>query len=139
MRDVRICNSRCMSVWLFRPYLSHTSRGVPKEYKEIYNPTPQKMKSWVRYCMMIHIYYYDPCLLWPNGWMDQGATWCGGRPRFKLHCVRRGLSSALKGAQQPPTFLPTNSYRLRPKRHDLTLTIRRDSRNFFQRLLVKNT
>jgi len=21
------------------------------------------------------------CLLWPNGWMDQDATWCGGRPR----------------------------------------------------------
>jgi len=19
-----------------------------------------------------------PCLLWPNGWMDQDATWCGG-------------------------------------------------------------
>jgi len=22
-----------------------------------------------------------PCLLWPNDWMDQDATWCGGRPR----------------------------------------------------------
>jgi len=32
----------------------------------------------------------------------------------------------------------TSSYRLRPKRHDLTLAIRRDSRNFFQRLLFKD-
>ena len=22
-----------------------------------------------------------PCLLWPNGWMDQDATWYKGRPR----------------------------------------------------------
>jgi len=21
----------------------------------------------------------DPCLLWPNGWMDQDVTWYGGR------------------------------------------------------------
>ena len=27
-------------------------------------------------------------LLWPNGWMDQDATWYGGRPRPKRHCVR---------------------------------------------------
>jgi len=24
---------------------------------------------------------FGPCLLWPNGWMDQDATWYGGRPR----------------------------------------------------------
>ena len=29
-----------------------------------------------------------PCLLWPNGWMDQDAIWYGGRPRPKPHCVR---------------------------------------------------
>ena len=23
---------------------------------------------------------YSPCLLWPNGWMDQDETWYGGRP-----------------------------------------------------------
>jgi len=26
--------------------------------------------------------------LWPNGWIDQDATWCGGRPRPRPHCVR---------------------------------------------------
>jgi len=31
-----------------------------------------------------------------------------------------------------------NSYCLRPKRHELTLATRRDSRNFFQRLLFKD-
>jgi len=23
---------------------------------------------------------FGPYLLWPNGWMDQDATWYGGRP-----------------------------------------------------------
>ena len=27
---------------------------------------------------------FGPCLLWPNGWMDEDATWYGGR----LLCVR---------------------------------------------------
>jgi len=33
------------------------------------------------------------CLLWPNGCMDQDATWYGGRPRPRPHCARCGLSS----------------------------------------------
>ena len=23
---------------------------------------------------------FGPCLLWPNGWMDEAGTWYGGRP-----------------------------------------------------------
>jgi len=30
---------------------------------------------------------FGPCLLWPNGWMDQAATWYGDRPRPRRHCV----------------------------------------------------
>jgi len=42
------------------------------------------------------------CLLWPNGWMDQDATWYGGRPWLMRHCVRWGPSSPpLKRAQLP--------------------------------------
>ena len=36
---------------------------------------------------------FGPCLLWPNVWMDQDATWYEGRPRPWLHCVRWGPSS----------------------------------------------
>jgi len=47
-------------------------------------------------------------VLWPNGWMDQDATWYGGRSRPRRHCVRWGSSSSppkKKGAQQPhPLF-----------------------------------
>ena len=33
---------------------------------------------------------FGPCLLRPNGCMDQDATWYGGRPRPTLHCVQCG-------------------------------------------------
>jgi len=43
---------------------------------------------------------FGPCLLRPNGWMDQYASWYGGRPRPRRHCVRWGHCSPLpkKGA-----------------------------------------
>ena len=34
--------------------------------------------------------YFGPCLLWPNSWMDQDATWYGGKPRPRQRCVRWG-------------------------------------------------
>jgi len=50
---------------------------------------------------------FGTCLLWPNGWVDQDATWYGGRPRLRRHCVRwRPSSPPRKGAQQPPLFVP---------------------------------
>jgi len=48
-----------------------------------------------------------PYLLWPNSWMDQDATWYGGRPRLKRHWVRWGPSSpSPKKGPQPPIFGP---------------------------------
>jgi len=38
---------------------------------------------------------FGPFLLWPKGSMDQVATWYGGRPRPKRHCVTGGPSSPL--------------------------------------------
>ena len=49
---------------------------------------------------------FDPCLLWPNGWIDEDATWYGSRHRPRPHCVRR-TEVPTKGAQQPPpSFRP---------------------------------
>jgi len=36
---------------------------------------------------------FGPCLLCQNGWMDQDATWYGGRPRPTRHCFRWRPSS----------------------------------------------
>ena len=32
---------------------------------------------------------FGPCLLRPNGWMDEAGTWHGGRPQLRRLCVRR--------------------------------------------------
>jgi len=53
--------------------------------------------------------FFGPCLLWPNGWTDQDATLCGGRPRRRQHCVRWGSSFPThgKGHSSPyPIFGP---------------------------------
>jgi len=47
-----------------------------------------------------------PCLLWPNGWMDQNETWHRGRPRPWPHCIRWGPSSPSRKGAQPPIFGP---------------------------------
>ena len=47
---------------------------------------------------------FGPCLLWPNGWMDKDATWYGGRPQPRRHCVRWGPSSRRLKGHRPPIF-----------------------------------
>ena len=52
---------------------------------------------------------FGPCLLWPNGWMDQDGTWHGGRPQPRRLCVRWGPSLPLtqKGVKpSSPIFGP---------------------------------
>ena len=51
---------------------------------------------------------FGPCLLRPNGWMDKGGTWHGGRPQPRRVCVRWGPSSfPPKGGGAPsPIFGP---------------------------------
>jgi len=44
---------------------------------------------------------FGPCLLWPDGWMDENAAWYGSRPRPRPHCTRRGPSSPRKGHSSP--------------------------------------
>ena len=49
---------------------------------------------------------FGPYLLWPNGWMDQDATWYGGRTQPRRLYVRWGLSfpSPKRGRSPPPQF-----------------------------------
>ena len=35
---------------------------------------------------------FGPCLLWPNGWMDEAGNWHGGRSQPRRLCVRWGPS-----------------------------------------------
>jgi len=45
---------------------------------------------------------FGPCILWPNS--HQGATWYGGMPRPKRHCVSWGPSSPPKRDTASPQF-----------------------------------
>jgi len=48
-----------------------------------------------------------PCLFWPNGWMDEDATWYESRPRPRSHCVRRGPNSPPRErGTAAPSFRP---------------------------------
>jgi len=50
---------------------------------------------------------WHPTLLWPNGWMDEDATWYGSRPPRRQHCIRRvPMKRSAKGAQHPPLLDP---------------------------------
>jgi len=56
-------------------------------------------------CLRIN---HGPCLLWLNGWIDQDATWNGGRPRPRRHRVRCGPSSPTEtDTTALPHFQPT--------------------------------
>ena len=50
---------------------------------------------------------FGPYLLWPNGWMDEDATWYGGRTRPRRHCIRwRPCSPPPEIGTEPPLFGP---------------------------------
>ena len=58
---------------------------------------------------------FGPCLLWPNGCVDQDVTWYGGRSRHRPHCAGWGPSSSPQKGAQPPNFWPMS---IVPKRVD---------------------
>jgi len=47
---------------------------------------------------------FSPCLLWPNGWMDEDGTWHGGGPG---RIVLDGAPAPLhENGAEPPIFRP---------------------------------
>jgi len=60
------------------------------------DPAPPKRGTASQFSARLH---------WPNGWMDQDASWYRNRPWPRQHCVTWGPRSPLKGAQ-PANFRP---------------------------------
>jgi len=46
---------------------------------------------------------FSPCLLWPNGWMDQDSTCHKGRPQPRRLYVRWGPSHLPQKGAEPPS------------------------------------
>jgi len=47
---------------------------------------------------------FGPCLLWPNGWMDEDATWYTSRPRPMPHIILDGVAALREGGTAAPLF-----------------------------------
>jgi len=98
---------QCASPHASLTYLSPNPKGHLNRFS----------RFWATVCKTVHPMLRDRCpvclsvcnvgVLWPNGWMDQDATWYGGRPRPMRHCVRWGPSSSpRKWPQQTPLIRP---------------------------------
>ena len=57
-------------------------------------------------CSLSVLCVCDVDVLWPNGWMDQNATWYRRRPWPRRQCKMETQLLPPKGAQQPPIFGP---------------------------------
>ena len=49
---------------------------------------------------------FDPCLLWPNGWMNQDATSYGDKPWPRPRCVRWERPPPRKKVHNPSIYGP---------------------------------
>ena len=63
--------------------------------KTVYSMLPDHCLS-VLSCLYV-LSVCDTGVLWPNGWMDQDATWYGGRPHPRPHCFKWWPSSPPPG------------------------------------------
>jgi len=54
---------------------------------------------------------FGPCLLWPNGWMDEDGTWYGGIPWPRPQCVHGDLALRPRKwhSSPPPSFWFTST------------------------------
>ena len=71
--------------------LKYTLNGRGSKEKRREDEIKISVKFYVKHKFKF-VSIFGPRLLWPNGCMDQDATWYGGRPRPTQHCVRYGPS-----------------------------------------------
>ena len=95
--SVNICCGKTAG-WIKMPLGTEVSLGPGDIVLDGGKPAPQKMSTSP---------IFSPCLLWPNGWMDQDATWYDeARSRPRRHCYRwRPSSPHGKWHSSPPPSL----------------------------------
>jgi len=77
---------------------------------------------------------FGPCLLWPNSWMDEGATWYEGRPRAGQRCARCELNSTPRGTVsnfRPMSVVAKRSPIAATAEHLFTFRVRRRRREMY--------
>ena len=108
--DLSVCNTGVLwpNVWTDQDETWHAARPLPRPHCVRWDPAPprkgaqqpphSKFAGAGVACVRI---IRGPCLLWPNGWMDQHETWHGGRPRPSPNCVKWRSSSPLPQGHPP--------------------------------------
>jgi len=84
-----------MAAWIKMPLGTEVDLGLRDIVFDVDPATPRKKG---------HTYHqpiFGPCLLWPNGWMDEDNAWYRSRHRLRPHCTRRGFSSRERGTAAP--------------------------------------
>ena len=80
---------------------------LPKKGAE---PPPQKKIGpcllWPNTGLIKALPLHDTIRLWPNGWMDQDATWHESKPQPRRLCVSLGPSRPLPKRTDAPIFGP---------------------------------
>jgi len=68
-------------------------------------PLQCNVRLLLRYVVCLSSVVCNTPVLWPNGFMDQDASWYGSRLWPKWHCITWGPSSThQKGHSSPPQF-----------------------------------
>ena len=88
------------AAWIKMPLGMEVGLG-PRHIVLDRDPAPPP-KKWAHGTAPLPI--FGPCLLWPNGFMDEDATLYDGRPWPGQQCLRCGPSSTPKGTA--PKFRP---------------------------------
>ena len=92
LQIVQCCEATCM--YLNLKLLTNIQFTSENGRQILHHRRHPSRRFWATVCEMIYPVLSDHCLscpvclsvcnigvLWPDGWMDQDATWCGDRPR----------------------------------------------------------
>jgi len=96
-----------LTQFLAHVYCGQTAGWIKMPLRMEVNLGPGDVVRWCRRSLPLkgaQPPVFVPCLLWPNGWMDEDDTWYGSRPRPRPHCVRRGPSSPRERCTAAPLF-----------------------------------
>ena len=94
----------------FRP-ISFVAKWMDELRCYLVGGKPRPKRHCVRYPAPLHKKgaeppMFGPCLLWPNGWMDQDATWYGVRLRPAGIVLDGGPAPPQRRGTTSPTFQP---------------------------------
>jgi len=88
------------AAWIKMPLGTDVGLGLYATLCSLWTQLPPEKKAHPPHAI------FGPCLLWPNGWMDELTPLGTEIDLGPGHIVLDGVPAPAKGAQQPPLFAP---------------------------------